>query len=470
MSKFNLKNYRLANYEKIDGDKNVETRLREDSDVEPDNFITEKQLEGGRVDKKNTLVEDLLKDSRTGEGEVVIEKALNDSKSKLVKHRDEKTSKGNMNKLEEKRLANNPVEKQKYELFMEVPKKFKWWETKDKDGHIIAKNTKATKLARLSDEYDENEDDVNDFDVADIQEDELKENDTFVKVPEDIGVKDWKDINKVLNVGEEESKRYEKSEDRTMRILDPKESSDPTKYGKQEHAHPGGPIHTIYLELIYNPDDFQSEAGDRVREIKQTALDTVLIEMPELASYIDINDFQLVPSKSGVGFKVALKGILPKYIPALDEEQSGKRVSLKNEGLVERKKSTIPGGSHILDELTEEISFNISSFGGTPTAYGKVKIDHPITEENRDDVVENTWLWISTNHPELDLSEENLDLSNIDKGEISYICGLYDEEEEVEEPAKPTYEDEDFPITEEALPVTKASAVKSVVISKLKKN
>jgi hypothetical protein len=80
-------------------------------DTEPTS-ISEKQLDAQRTDGKALPIEARLDKVRTGSAETLTEERLDSSKSKLVKHRNAEASAGDINKLEEQRLANKPVEKE----------------------------------------------------------------------------------------------------------------------------------------------------------------------------------------------------------------------------------------------------------------------------------------------------------------------------------------------------------------------
>lgn len=73
--------------------------------------VTEKQLDD-RKDGPEVSTEAQLEKVRTGAAETLTEHRLDNSKSTLVKHRNPKASAGDINKLEEQRLAGKPVEKE----------------------------------------------------------------------------------------------------------------------------------------------------------------------------------------------------------------------------------------------------------------------------------------------------------------------------------------------------------------------
>jgi len=148
MSKFNL--YKQQKSEKSDFEPNhptafTEKQLNEKNKGEKEkNIITEKQLDENRFPVEETTLEGLLEKTRTGSAYSTTEALLDNTKANFdIKFRDESAYSGDINKLEEKRLANNPVEDEKYESLSEVPKKLRWWEGKSPDGLKVANKKKA---------------------------------------------------------------------------------------------------------------------------------------------------------------------------------------------------------------------------------------------------------------------------------------------------------------------------------------
>jgi len=165
--KFNLKTY-----VKISGDDHIEKRLRDEHGDEP-NEINEKQLESHRGSEPDTLTEKQLEKQRGGskESEELPEKRLDTNRAKFAnKYRNPSAYKGDINKLEEKRLANNPVEKEKYENASVTAPKLRWWEkTDDPMGMKLAKKEKWQKKAQFGEEDDWAGEE--DFDILDSIDD-----------------------------------------------------------------------------------------------------------------------------------------------------------------------------------------------------------------------------------------------------------------------------------------------------------
>ena len=130
--KFNLKDY-----EKIDGDAVIEHRLKEEhTDVNIEE-TTEEQLKPDRVPEKDCTIEALLDQGRSDSGFEIIERKLNTKKAEFdIKLRNPEAYEGDINKLEEKRLSNDPVEDEPYEAASETPTKLRWWETEKKQNDL----------------------------------------------------------------------------------------------------------------------------------------------------------------------------------------------------------------------------------------------------------------------------------------------------------------------------------------------
>ena len=135
-TKFNLKNY-----QKISGDEHIERRLQ-DTHVKEQNEVNEAQLEKARASEPTQITEKQLEKNRTGEATEVTERRLDNVKADFnITFRNAEAFEGDMNKLEEKRLLSDPVEKEKYDAASQKPKAFRWWETKTNDGFKLANKT-----------------------------------------------------------------------------------------------------------------------------------------------------------------------------------------------------------------------------------------------------------------------------------------------------------------------------------------
>lgn len=156
MSNFNLSGY-LKNIfsskkkDKEQGDQ-IETKLVEkNKGINEPEELTEKMLEKDRKDTEETTIEKKLDKVRSGSNEMLVEGQLNKSKSTIVKHRNAETAKGNINKLEEKRLSGETMESEKQEPSSVVDKPRRFYENKSQDGLKLAK---SIKIAQIADTFD----------------------------------------------------------------------------------------------------------------------------------------------------------------------------------------------------------------------------------------------------------------------------------------------------------------------------
>jgi hypothetical protein len=142
---FNLGGYlkRVLSAKKGNNEDPIETKLNEKNKKENEpQEITENQLGKDRSNTDETIIEKKLEEVRAGSEEVLIEGQLNKNKSTIVKHRDESTAKGNINKIEEKRLAGDTMESEKQESASEVDKPRRFWKNKSPDGLKLANSIK----------------------------------------------------------------------------------------------------------------------------------------------------------------------------------------------------------------------------------------------------------------------------------------------------------------------------------------
>ena len=150
--------YKFKNYQKTNGDEHISSKLEKDHSPKAPNSTTEEQLEENRFPVEIVPTEKMLEKARTGSATVVTEKNLNDSTSNFnIQYRDSSTSAGNINKLEEQRVAKAKMEDEKYEPASETPTELRWWQ-KEADTKKKIKTAQIAPLpseAPASDEYDE---------------------------------------------------------------------------------------------------------------------------------------------------------------------------------------------------------------------------------------------------------------------------------------------------------------------------
>ncbi|MCK9434525.1 MAG: hypothetical protein M0R32_06835 [Candidatus Cloacimonetes bacterium] len=177
---------KIASKSKNVGDSNIEMRLNDSkSPKEIPSELIEGQLDDYHFDWPTQVVEKQLDAPRKSATQqtVLIEGQLNDSKGGLVKHRNEDASKGNINKLEEKRLAGEKSsiqEKQKAELASKTPKDQKWSKKPDADGLRLAQSIsqlmepQKKNISQLMEPESESEtsaDGLDGFDIYGLDED-----------------------------------------------------------------------------------------------------------------------------------------------------------------------------------------------------------------------------------------------------------------------------------------------------------
>ena len=145
------------------GDFHIDFRLQ-DSHSEAPNEITEKQLDKYHFEVDDLLTEKQLEKSREKASTTAgtTEALLNNQKAKFdIKLRNEDASKGDINKLEEQRLAGEKQEDEKYDPASSTPKDLRWWEGhKSPDGLKIASNKKKIIVQAIA-PYDFEEEEEN---------------------------------------------------------------------------------------------------------------------------------------------------------------------------------------------------------------------------------------------------------------------------------------------------------------------
>ena len=388
MSKFNLKKMLLAKTAKketINLDESISVRLKKQHEEAP-NTVTEKQLEGNRLSEKDVTTEKQLEKVRTGSAEVIIEKNLNDSKGKFAPLRNDKTAKGDINKLEEKRLAGDRTEKEKYEVASGTQKTLKWW-----DGlkEAAAKKNVKTAQTDLYEDLQRNRENLSEGyepeGAEGVGEDIAEKFEG--KALEDIPVKD-------APVGEEEE---EEGFDVPRRLTMERSKVDPA-------------TQMLFYTLSYNPFDFRGKP----KALNQAALRTVLDVNPGLAGKIDATDFLPPKLQGGMG-TITLRLAGPEYFEGGAGEE-------------------IEGG---LEESTQGLFDNVTieavDAGGTPTTVGRVSFGDAAKDmaaENRVEFGKLLEKYVLEQKPELKgLVPEKGDLAALfdygmlQDGEVTFAIG-----------------------------------------------
>jgi hypothetical protein len=258
-------NYKFQVYEETPGDDHIDYRLQKEH-VKAPQELTQKQLEDFRVDEKNVSTEKLLDKVRKGSAEVIIEKNLSDSKEGFgVKHRNEETYTGDINKLEEKRLASKPVEKEEYELHTETPKKLRWWEAKSPDGLKIAQKKITEKIASVKAPSQEikivSQKYVNDFDLPEFAMTLSYDPKAFKSINEAKSAAVYKIAQVKPDLDIEEEDLIPQGEDKfnLNALVDEKELTFQEEYFEEQNEG-GTPMVTGKVTFIVPPDNFDPVA------------------------------------------------------------------------------------------------------------------------------------------------------------------------------------------------------------------
>ena len=314
--------FNLKTYEKIDGDKHITMRLK-DQHEEPANVITERQLDDRRVDEKNVIMEKLLDAKRTGSAEVIIERNLNESKGLFAPLRNEKTSAGNINKIEEKRLKGHAVESEKYEASSQIPKQKRWWESL-KEVSASSSIVKTVKTAQFDDGVDEPsqvsaprkkrrllDDSYRYKGGMDKDLTEFKPEDAFGLAGKMEGAEDTAEISNLdIPVGQEVED--DNTDDNDSVWLD--------EVGGYKETR--NPISAMIFKFNFNPDKFVD-----LEDVRQAALDQVLKLKPNLDGKVSTMDF-LEPDVSEDSGSIILTLIGDQYFE--DEETGGVETDIGN--------------------------------------------------------------------------------------------------------------------------------------------
>lgn len=307
--------FNLKTYEKIDGDKHITMRLK-DQHEEPANVITERQLDDRRVDEKNVIMEKLLDAKRTGSAEVIIERNLNESKGLFAPLRNEKTSAGNINKIEEKRLKGHAVESEKYEASSQIPKQKRWWESLKEVSANSSNAVKTIKTAQSDGIVDEPsqvstprkkrrllDDSYGYKGGMDKDLTEFKPEDAFGLAGKMEGAEDTAEVSNLdIPVGQEESD--DDTDDNDSVWLDEVNGYKETRE----------PISTMTFKFNFNPDKFVD-----LEDVRQAALDQVIKIKPNLEGKVSPMDF-LSPDVSEDSGSIILTLIGEQYFEGEETE------------------------------------------------------------------------------------------------------------------------------------------------------
>lgn len=322
--------YNLAKSKEKDlSDTHTEMRLK-DQHTETPEVVTEKQLDKkDHEGETDVTTEKQLEKVRTGGADKIIEKNLSDSKGMFGKLRNEETAKGDINKLEEKRLSEKKTEDEKYSASSDTPKQVRWWDNLKKSNSSVTVKTAQTDV-----------EEGHEFD-PEVSFGRLKNVD-----PDEEGVDPDTDLSgrldpAALAIEEQEGqKEFEAEEGQSMFVAKNKE-------GKAPMPH-------INMELTFDSEDFDDEMA-----IREAALAKVLEVRPNLAGKIDVDNFSSV-LESGDESKIRLLLVGDEYFaPAEGMEESAPFTKIEHEEV---------------------------DLGGTPMTVGKVTLG-PQTEAMDEDAL-----------------------------------------------------------------------------------
>ena len=275
MSNFNLSGYLKNIFSSKNKDKEksdqIETKLVEkNKDQKEPEELTEGLLEKDRNDTEETITEKQLEKVRAGSNEMLVEGQLNKSKSTIVKHRNAETANGDINKLEEKRLAGETMESEKQEPASVMDKPRRFYKNKSPDGLKLAKSMKINKISQG-------------FDIDTVQDLPRTGVDLREKLPPDVLM----DLNK-MREEEEEFKKTEDEDSPEMREKarqDVLEDSDVVNSLNKPEV-----LNSIFSEEIVGTDD---SSGTMIEERKISfdlkEADETLVELFTRGNTIDEN-------------------------------------------------------------------------------------------------------------------------------------------------------------------------------------
>ena len=387
------KKFNLKTYQKINGNEHIDMRLNDTRGKIPD-VINEKQLESYRATEANVIIEKLLDNKRTGEETEITEKRLDSHKPKFAnQYRNPKTYDGDMNKLEEQRLSGNPVEDEKYSSSSSVGKKMRWWEdVKSDDGLKVSKTIEKKTVTAQSQEKEPEEKEPEEkieemkFDKPRWEEIEEEEEDTKATVPPS-SIEDF---------------------EITDRGVKSKASKEMVIKKEKYLPNPNKPyLSGVYMVLSYDPDAF----GGKEEEIKNAAMEKVLLFKPEFAGLISTDDFMVTSDEAGEGI-VKLRAVGSDFAPVVERLRSSPTETPVDPEVAELPEEVQP---------IREISFQEIDLEGTPMSVGRVKIDEPITEENKSEVLNKIVDFVKSKHPRLEIDIDSLDTKDIESGEIRFM-------------------------------------------------
>lgn len=363
--KFNLKRY--AEKKVKEGDIHNEKRLQKEH-VDTPNVITEKQLDKDRVQEKNSTTEKQLEVARKGGNPAIIERSLNEAKGGFHKHRNTSAYKGDINKVEEKRLATKKQEDEKYELASKTPKNKRWWDS------LKASSDKKTVTAQRFNET-EGLDEVDELDFG--------EDDRWGRIEDAWKEEEGVDVEPFVELPEEDS-FIEELGAKPITIEEIRPVDSPIAKG-------------LYISLEISPEG--SQLG--INELQQAAYDAVLSE--------------------GYGYLNGVDGFTPEVF-----RMSGDKLVARLIG--DEFYPSENQGSEDLEDLESTSPFTVSDLQRTEVegiVLGTVDIDPEDLAFTQDmdsqELLSQVRQAILDEYPDLNIEDDGIDLDKMGEGVINFV-------------------------------------------------
>ncbi len=210
----------------------------------------------------------------------------------------------------------------------------------------------------------------------------------------------------------------------------------------------------LFMELGFNPSEF----GYDEEKIKDAVVNKILLDKPELSRFLsteDLSGLQMEGDEGSVKLRLVgdfLAPILekkpdtsitpPQPIQPVNEPinesveepitsdepvNTDDNFDVTEEGSAEdvtTEDITEEGDFEVVEEdsVVQEVKFNKVDIDGTPMAIGEIEFDPE--EIDPKSAIRNSLNLIQEKHPELQVEQNSLDLSDISIGVIRYMVGI----------------------------------------------
>jgi hypothetical protein len=354
-----MSKFNLKNHVKKDGDEHTDKKLREEHE-EAVEEITEEQLSERRVNEKETLIEDLLEEQR---------KQAGTSEADIITEGNLDSADQSLHKHRNPEAYEGDVNKLEEQRLSE--------ETQEEEEYELASETKGEmrwwedvkdgKDLKLASDHKKK--------VVEAQSSPHYDGDNQGEVDKTFVPELPKET---LSLNEEENDDFE---------IDDRENIKVTKQKDLE-----GLVNGVYMALEFNPYSFSND-----KEAREAVFNAILSERPEL------------------------EGLISKDEVRVDTDDGTATLrSIGDQFLVTDLEDDAP--SFQTDSLFREMDFNEVDLGGTPTASGSIEMLEPVDMADKSSIAEQAVSFINSKHPEYEVSEQSLDLSNIGDGMIGFMA------------------------------------------------